>query len=392
MNLFIEVESNDGTSGAYSLGTCEVSVIDAASVSFGFSEDVRNGKLTIQNGSEKSITYKLATYLDLLNPIVFEYSGCIDNMSVESNEELQQSGFIHLNAADTCGNASVKFYGARILDITVRKAKYRALVIGEYNKSGASNDLPFASNNVSAIIKTLEQSSVDGERYEITPMLNNPTRSQIGNAIVNTFADAADFDVSFIYIVSHGYYNATTSVGTCYYFSIAPSYSKSVRSSYVTSSDLMGWLSKINGNVVLALNSCKSGGFIKDQSSKLDAAGNISVLTAQPYNKNGCYFKGDTSATQIEFMTYAFCEGLGCIAGTNAISAKMPAISQAHGSVSVAQAFNYTKNRAGVLAREKYKAYPTKCYIGNVRMTSTDTENPQVYLSRNASQLPILCR
>ena len=94
---------------------------------------------------------------------------------------------------------------------------------------------------------------------------------------------------------------------------------------------------------MLVLDSCKSGAFIDDCRSKLSAAGNIAVMTAQVGSKNASYYVGTTASNQIEFMTYAFCKGLGYDLQYSAVGA-MAADADSDGSVTVQEAIAYAKS------------------------------------------------
>ena len=223
----------------------------------------------------------------------------------------------------------------------VNSPKYRALIVGSYNNSGASNDLPFIGSNMSNVYSALSKSSVDGERYAITSD-SNPSKGRLQSLVTGTFRDAAENDVSVIYIVTHGYYQATASGYYGYYFSLAPNYSKEDPSTYVTAGELMNWMSGIPGNVVLVLDSCRSGGFIVDCAGKISASGRISVLTAQTFDQNASFYQGTSAATTVEFLTYAFCRGLG-VDQMRGTLGSMYADDDGDGAVTIAEAFSYAK-------------------------------------------------
>ena len=224
----------------------------------------------------------------------------------------------------------------------VNSPKYRALIVGSYNNSGASNDLPFTGSNMSNVYSALSKSNVDGERYAITSD-SNPSKSRLQSLVTGTFRGAAENDVSVIYIVTHGYYQATANGYYGYYFSLAPNYSKDDPSTYVTAGELMSWMSGIPGNVVLILDSCRSGGFIVDCSGRISASGNISVLTAQTYDQNASFYQGTSAATTVEFLTYAFCRGLGVDQMKGTLDS-MYADDDRDGAVTIAEAFSYAKS------------------------------------------------
>ena len=247
-----------------------------------------------------------------------------------------------------------KTYGQEVVcTVTVvNSTKYRALIIGEFNKSGANNDLPFAANNLRGIETTLRNSTVNGEKYSITSYKSNPSKSTIESAIKNTFKDATENDVSLIYIVSHGYDKA--SVGG-YHFGI-PGYKSSNSSTFVRSSELMSWISGIKGNVVLILDSCQSGGFVRDCQSRLSAAGNIAVITAQMPGRSASFYVGTTPANQVEFLTQAFCQGLGYNTHMASVMG-MAADSNGDNLVTVSEALSYGKSETVSLVESKRSTF-----------------------------------
>ena len=284
---------------------------------------------------------------------VLEYSTLPENLlgvrsfEVENPELISfdpATGVIESNSASgTTKLVFRSFNGSMSCAVTVASSpKYRALIVGSYNNSGAANDLPFSGGNMGNVYGALSKSNVDGERYTITSA-SNPSKASLRSLVTGTFRGAAENDVSVIYIVSHGYYQATANGYYGYYFSLAPEYSKDDPDTYVTGGELMSWLSGIPGNVVLILDSCRSGGFIADCAGRISAAGNISVLTAQTFDQNAGFYQGSSAATTVEFLTYAFCRGLGVdqLWGT---LGSMYADDNADGRVTVAEAFSYAKS------------------------------------------------
>ena len=269
-----------------------------------------------------------------------------------------------VRAQDQLGVATITlktFAGEISCTVTVvSPVKYRAVIFGEYNNSSqTASNLPFAAKNVAGIRTALANSYVDGERYEITSYPNNPSEAQIRSGIANAFVDADANDVSVVYIVSHGY-NDVARGG--YHFG-TPNWSKNDPSTYVTSAELFSWLSAINGNVVLVLDSCKSGAFVDDCKSKLAAAGNIAVMTAQIGTKNASYYVGRTERDQIEFMTYSFCKGLGYDLQFSTLVA-MAADANGDGSVTVQEAISFAKSETTAQVNAKKSTFDASSKYG----------------------------
>ena len=305
-----------------------------------------------------------------------------------------------VRALDRVGTASIVFRSyKKQISCTVSVAypiKYRALVIAEYNNSSdTGSNLPFAARNVSSFRAALESANVEGEEYEITSLVNNPTEAQIKNGIASTFADADANDVSVVYIVSHGY-NVASRGG--YHFG-TPNWKTSDPTTYITSAELFSWLSAIEGNVVLVLDSCKSGAFIDDCRSKLDAAGNIAVMTAQVGSKNASYYVGKTASTQIEFMTFAFCKGIGYDLQNSALGA-MAADSDNDGSVTVQEALTFAKSettaqvnakKSTFNASSKYGIKVPGCYTSAL-FKSWGGQKPVIYVPSGMEDLVLFSR
>ena len=105
----------------------------------------------------------------------------------------------------------------------------------------------------------------------------------------------------------------------------------------------MSWMSGIPGNVELILDSCRSGGFIVDCAGRISSSGKISVLTAQTYDQNASFYQGTSAATTVEFLTYAFCRGLGVDQMKGTLDS-MYADDDRDGAVTISEAFSYAKS------------------------------------------------
>ena len=260
---------------------------------------------------------------------------------------------------------------------------YRALIISEFNKS-KDGALPFAQSNVDSMYETLYMSLIDGQTYSTSVLSSNPTQAQIASAISSTFAGAREGDVSLVYIVSHGYYNKDKIDGYCFG---TPGWSAKKPDTYITSEELYGWLDGIPGNVVLVLDSCKSGGFIRDTKSLLEADGNIAVITAQAYNKNASFFvKSDGSS--VEFLTYALCAGFGYDYENGVPTGDLKADANGDGDVTIEECFKYTKSTTTSLVKSKASYFKAGSSTGflvpgvktNSQLKSWGGQTPQTYI------------
>lgn len=151
-----------------------------------------------------------------------------------------------LHAANTRGTVS------DTAEIVVEEAptRYRALLIGEENYSDAVNDSrPGTGDTVRVLSRMLDSMRIDGERY-VTSVYTDLSRSELCRAARETFARAAEKDVSLIYISCHGEYMS----GTCVL--------QFTDGSMLTARQLEAELRRIPGRIVLMLDCCASGGAI----------------------------------------------------------------------------------------------------------------------------------
>lgn len=187
---------------------------------------------------------------------------------------------------------------AAVLDIDILPIpRYYALLISEYNGTGGSKRLKFAGNNINFLGNALSASCVYGQSYSIKH-LKNPSKSAIASGIKDKFKNATANDVCLLYILTHGHkgYKMSLANGT-----------------YVTSAEIRNSIKDVKGNLVFFVDSCYSGGFIEDCSDAgfFSSHPKVSVLSCQDSTHRGTFMWGSTSATNTEFGTFAFTEGLG---------------------------------------------------------------------------------
>ena len=349
VTLTLSVNAEEGEAQSGEQYTCSIDVIESAEVTFS-AEAI---ELMISSKTAPgTVREALVLTVEPAN-LVGTYS--VETVDVEGSgavEYRREEGYVYATGTEGVAEIICHTFGKDVKClVTVRiKPVYRALIIAEFNRSGASNDLKFANNNVTTVNNALSRAQIDGEGYaSIRKMYNNPSKASIQSAITTGFADADEDDVSVIYIVAHGY-NKSAQGG--YHFGL-PKYSASNPSSYVRASELMGWLRQIPGNVVLILDSCHSGGFISQNTGALSSAGNIAVITAQAAGKRGCYYiaKSDVSksnsssaisASTVEMMTYALCYGLGVQQLNTSVA--LQADSNGDNVVTISECFNYTSD------------------------------------------------
>ena len=349
VTLTLSVNAEEGEAQSEEQYTCSIDVIESAEVTFS-AEAI---ELMISSKTAPgTVREALVLTVEPAN-LVGTYS--VETVDVEGSgavEYRREEGYVYATGTEGVAEIICHTFGKDVKCLVTVQIKpvYRALIIAEFNRSGASNDLKFANNNVTTVNNALSRARIDGEGYaSIRKMYNNPSKASIQSAITTGFADADEDDVSVIYIVAHGY-NKSAQGG--YHFGL-PKYSASNPSSYVRASELMGWLRQIPGNVVLILDSCHSGGFISQNTGALSSAGNIAVITAQAAGKRGCYYiaKSDVSksnsssaisASTVEMMTYALCYGLGVQQLNTSVA--LQADSNGDNVVTISECFDYTSS------------------------------------------------
>ena len=190
--------------------------------------------------------------------------------------------------------------------------KYRALVIGQYQNSSESGYLPFSANCTTGVRDALKESDIGGGRYSVTYGGGYTSASQVTSDISSTFRDARPGDVSVIYMLSHG-----TISGSTYRWHLTGTGQKAT---YVSGSQIVSAMKKIEGNVVLVICSCYSGGDENNASSvpgmvrAADSAApegtSYSVICANDGMHKSSYV--DTIENRsYDFFSHAFCQSLG---------------------------------------------------------------------------------
>ncbi len=128
--------------------------------------------------------------------------------------------------------------------------RYRALLIGEEEyASTVDKRRPGATLSVDSLASMLRQSEHEGEGYAVTTLMDAP-RDQVIAAIRSAFADAAQQDLSIMYITCHGFYRSGMT-----FFVMADG-------SVLAASDLEAELRRIPGEILVLADCCGSGGLM----------------------------------------------------------------------------------------------------------------------------------
>ena len=383
VELTLTINPSEGEAAAAEADAgCTVKIIPESKISFSAEE------ISLQRSAGKSSA--TLEILDLPEDLIGTFELCVQDEAVASYDLETRC----VQAMDLVAETYVicRVFDREISCLVKVLPSYRALIISEYNNSKyTSSNLPFAQSNVDAMNETLDLSLIDGQLYDVTVLSSNPTQAQIASTISKTFADARDGDISLVYIVSHGYYNSNGVSGYCFG---TPGWSADDPDSYITAAELYGWLDAIQGNVVLMLDSCRSGGFILDNASALIADGNIAVITAQTYNKNASYFvKADGSS--IEFLTYALCWGLGYDYENGVPTGSLAADSNKNGEVTITECFQFAKSATTSLVKSKSSYFYPTTGMGflvpgvwsTTALKSWGGQVPQIYIPSSMANL-----
>ena len=201
------------------------------------------------------------------------------------------------------------------IDVTVLPAKpvsatptYRLFAAYGYFNSEYNGYIPFTQNNAKSMASVFEHSSISGLGYS-TRVMGNPSKNQLLSGISSFFSATTDADVSIVYLCSHGHMTN----GYAGYRMSLPGYDDSPNNAnyYMTSQEILNCVSRINGSVVLILDSCYSGAFLQDMQGQLDAlGGRVAVLTAAS-DTRATYYKVKKTDKSVDFFTFFLLKGLG---------------------------------------------------------------------------------
>lgn len=382
VTLTLLLNPAEGEAAAQS-ASCTLHIISMATV------ELSKEKIELKKGETAELKYRMQP-----ENLIGTFECRVEDTEIAAYDP--ETGVV--TAGETAGETQILFRThnsvARCTVKVIAARKYRALLIGEYNRSSnKEKNLPFAANNEKLLVSTLDTAQLDGEKYAITSRFSNPDKRSIRSMIYSTFADAGEDDVSLIYVMSHGHNGLTGSGFYGFHFSIAPNYDKANAATYVTSAELMEWISGIKGNVILVVDGCYSGGFIRDNAGALSRAGNISVLTAQTHDKPASFYVGTTEASTVEYLTYALCYGMGYDQLRGKL-ASLPADRDGDDRVTVKEAFSYASSTTVAIVQDKLGSYtggktgmviPYGYYKGW-------KQEPQMYIAEGMADLELFGR
>ncbi|HIS84771.1 MAG TPA: Ig-like domain-containing protein, partial [Candidatus Faecivicinus avistercoris] len=270
----------------------------------------------------------------------------------------------------TIGQCTVKVLGG----------VYRIFTANYSGERGMVGYLPFSKNNAWSMSEAFGGATIDGQQYVTSGMLHDLPKDQLLGSINSFFSETTDNDVSIIYICAHGSYDeynhyAFWRDGT----------------TPVWADEMMDCVDQIKGKVVLIMDSCYSGGFIKDVESRLAAQSDrVAVLTSAHETTSSCYWSVTSQTQAVDFFTFSLLEGLSYneMDGLNGWghgfqSHDEPADSDGDGQITVAELFNYASPRTVELVTGLRNH---SSFRGDYRQT------PNSYISSEMADLVIFSR
>ena len=283
------------TSSTGAVATCDITVVDAASLLTVSPASVsgnpgEGAQLSWSIGSEKS-------------PASVTFAS--GNTSVAS---VSASGYITFVAPGATKVTARAADGQEAtVNVTVREdadgdVSYRLFAAYSYYDS-----LPFVKRNANGMATVFKKSGIGGQTYA-TKVMGNPSKSKLLSGISSFFKAADGNDVSIVYLCSHGHNNSSSY--SSYRLSLMGyDKDKSDTNYYLTSKEIFSSVQAISGNVILILDSCYSGTFINDMKSRLNGEdGRIAVLAAASNTRATFYNK---SSKSVDFFTFFLLQGLG---------------------------------------------------------------------------------
>lgn len=241
-----------------------------------------------------------------------------------------------------------------MLQIEVHPAgkKYRALLIGEQNYASTVETVRVGSErSVESMESLLKTARFAGEQCEVTTLMDQP-RDRVIAGIRSAFADAAEQDVSILYITCHGFYRAGMT-----FFVMADG-------SVLSASDLEKELRAIPGDIVVLADCCGSGGLVgaaSDQSRMIEgvtgvfqgAIGTTSLKTSKYHvlasalldqDSHRISFSGADESGMATVFARAICDALGWSMDRGAQSA-MNADTDYDGEITFDELYRYASKR-----------------------------------------------
>ena len=144
--------------------------------------------------------------------------------------------------------------------------RWRALLVGEQNYAeGVAAVRTGSIHSVSGMRSMLENLSFDGARFQVNTLLD-ASRDEVLAGIENGFFDAGEQDMSLFYITCHGYYAGGMTFLQMYDGSV------------LAAAELAQALRDVEGDVLVVIDCCGSGGVIGRASDTSDILKGIDAV------------------------------------------------------------------------------------------------------------------
>lgn len=158
------------------------------------------------------------------------------------------------------------FTDALSVKVTPAPRRWRALLVGEQNYASTVAAVRVGSvHSVTALRSMLESQSIDGAKYQVDTLLD-ASRDAVLAGIEAAFGEAAEGDLSLFYITCHGEYAGGMTRLQLYDGSV------------LTAAELAAALRKVEGDVLVVIDCCGSGGVIGRSSSTGDILKGIDAV------------------------------------------------------------------------------------------------------------------
>ena len=244
--------------------------------------------------------------------------------------------------------------------------RYRALLVSEQNYGADVNSVRVGAVNTAYNLESLfANAAYDGEKCAVTVEVDLTAKEML-EAIENTFAGAAEQDISILYISCHGFFESGMTM------------MQFVDGSVLAACDLELALRKIPGTIVLLADFCDSGGLIGGVSGLAGGvvsafAGEESAFLSSKYKVIASTSMGqdsyrlgyaDDGQQAITVFAWALCDAMGWDVEAQRRGA-LSADTDYDGQITLWEAYLYTErrvmwylSRAGGGISQQVRVYP----------------------------------
>ncbi len=379
----VTATAKDGSRKRY---TIALKIVSVPLTSFTMTRAEGDAVIAIENGAAIELAYQTSfTAVAAVEPALYlEWSSSDKRVATVANGLVTATGAGTATITATAGGRYTYAFTVTV-PRDENQPTYRALVVAQYTTSGAKGYLPFAKNAQKGLYDALGESSVGGERYDLSYRTNLTSASQLTSAIESTFADAKEGDVSVLYLLSHGTFKDGNYVWLLY-----GSGSSAV---YVSFSTIMSAVKSIKGHVVILIPSCYSGGDENDPSKLSYMVRTVDQAAGEGTSYSGIFASDglvrasffDTADTRsYDFFTYSLCKAMGWDYMKDS-SISLAADKDGDGYVTLSELASTTKSLTADTFQEYFEIYGSSSYYG----PQERYQNVTYYISPDAASLAI---